>query len=148
MAYLGVMSGPGASVRPERSRLRWALAAGLVIGAGLLWRPLVRPLWPVAAKYGGDALWALMVYCGFGLLLRRASVGMLALAALGFSFAVEFSQLWHVPWLDALRATLPGRLVLGSTFNAPDLGAYAAGILAGASAETLLLRRQRAIARR
>jgi hypothetical protein len=51
-----------------------------------------------------------------------------ALLALTFSSAVEFSQLYNAPWIDALRATLPGRLVLGSTFNWPDLPAYALGV--------------------
>ena len=57
---------------------------------------------------------------------------MLALTALSFAWAVEFSQLYHAPWIEALRATLPGRLILGSTFNWPDLPAYAIAIALGA----------------
>jgi hypothetical protein len=34
-----------------------------------------------------------------------------------------------------MRATLPGRLVLGSTFHWPDLPAYVLGVALGAWAE-------------
>ena len=114
------------------------LYAGLalaVIAAGLLWRSGFIPLPPVVSKYGGDALWALMVFVGFGFLLPRARTLVVALLALTFSWGVEFSQLYHAPLIDAVRATLPGRLVLGSTFNWPDLPAYALGVGIGAWAE-------------
>ena len=87
------------------------------------------------SKYGGDALWALMVFVGFGFLLPRASTLVVALLALTFSWGVEFSQLYHAPWIDAVRATLPGKLVLGNTFNWPDLLAYALGIALGVLVE-------------
>jgi len=48
--------------------------------------------------------------------------------ALAFCCAVEFSQLWHTPWLNAVRRTTAGHLVLGSGFNARDLVAYAGGV--------------------
>jgi hypothetical protein len=114
------------------------LYAGLalaVVACGLLWRASFMPLPPVVTKYGGDALWALMVFVGFGFLLPRASTLVVALLALTFSWGVEFSQLYHAPWIDAIRATLPGRLVLGSTFNWPDLPAYALGVGVGVWAE-------------
>lgn len=47
----------------------------------------------------------------------------IAIIALCGAWAVEFSQLYHAPWLDTIRMTTPGRLVLGSTFNGPDLAA-------------------------
>ena len=130
-------------IRPSRSDNRPSprnrvLYAGLVlavIAVGLLWRSSFMPLPPVVSKYGGDALWALMVFVGFGFLVPRASTTVLSLMALSFSWGVEFSQLYHAPWIDAVRATLPGRLVLGSTFNWPDLPAYALGIGLAAWAE-------------
>ncbi len=50
--------------------------------------------------------------------------------ALGFSCAVELFQLTGVPAELAARSTL-ARLVLGTTFNAPDLFWYATGAAAG-----------------
>lgn len=98
------------------------------------------PLDPALSNYGGDALWALMVFVGFGFLIACASTAMNALLALAFSWSVEFSQLYHAPWIDAIRATLPGKLVLGNTFNWPDLLAYAVGIGFGAMVECRLAR--------
>jgi hypothetical protein len=48
---------------------------------------------------------------------------------------VEFSQLHDAPWIDAMRATIPGKLILGNTFHWPDLLAYALGTALGAWAE-------------
>ena len=125
--------------KPERqrarSRLLYALLALAVVAAGLLWRSGLIPLPPWLSNNGGDALWALMVFVGFGFLLPRAYTLTLALLALAFAWGVEFSQLYHAPWLDAVRATIPGRLVLGNTFAWPDLVAYAVGVVIGALAE-------------
>lgn len=123
-----------------RSRVRYVVLAFGVVAAGLLWRSGFIPLSPFLSKYGGDALWALMVFTGFGFLFPRASTQTLALLALGSAWSVEFSQLYHAPWLDVVRATLPGRLLLGNTFNWPDLPAYALGVGFGAWGEWRLLK--------
>jgi hypothetical protein len=115
-----------------RNRVLYAGLALAVIAAGVLWRSGLIPLPQWLSNNGGDALWALMVFVGFGFLLPRASTLVVALLALAFSWGVEFSQLYHAPWIDAVRTTLPGRLVLGTTFNWPDLPAYAVGIALGA----------------
>ncbi len=124
--------------RSSRNGVLYAALAVAVVAAGLLWRSGLIPLPLWLSNYGGDALWALMVFVGFGFLLPRASTGMIALLALAFSWGIEFSQLYHAPWIDAIRATLPGRLVLGNTFNWADLVAYALGIAVGAVVERRL----------
>ena len=43
---------------------------------------------------------------------------------------LEVAQLWHPPFLEALRATLPGRLLLGTTFSPRDFPAYFVGAAA------------------
>jgi hypothetical protein len=128
---------PARNHTPPSSRNRgvYAALAVAVVAVGLLWRSSLIPLPPDLSNYGGDALWALMVYVGFGFLFPRASTLTLALLALTFAWGVEFSQLYHAPWIDAVRATLPGRLVLGNTFNWPDLLAYALGVGLGAWVE-------------
>lgn len=132
---------PARNFTPQSSRNRvfYAVLALAVVAAGLLWRSDIMPLPPILSKYGGDALWALMVFVGIGFLLPRASTLTVAMLALAFSLGVEFSQLYHAPWLDALRVTLPGRLILGNTFNWPDLPAYVLGIGTGALAEWRIL---------
>jgi len=124
----------------QRSRLAYALAIALVIGTGLLWRSGLIPLPNFVSKYGGDSLWALVVFLCFGFAFQRSSTMRIALGAVCFAWSIEFLQLYHAPWLDGLRSTRPGRLVLGSTFNGPDLVAYAIGIALGATAESLYRR--------
>ncbi len=113
----------------------YAAAGAVVIAAGLLWRSDLFPLPVSVAKYGGDAWWALLVFIGFGFFLNTASTLRIAVLVACFAGCVEFSQLYHAAWIDAVRATRLGRLALGSTFNAPDLLAYAAGIALGVLAE-------------
>ncbi len=47
------------------------------------------------------------------------------------SCAIEFLQLYQPPWLQAIRATFPGRLVLGTTFLWSDFPAYFVGSYLG-----------------
>jgi hypothetical protein len=125
----------------ERSRLKYGLAIALVIAMGLLWRSGLLPLPPFLTKYGGDALWALVVFLCFGFAFPRSSTWRIVAAALCFTWSVEFLQLYHADWIDAIRSTRLGRLVLGTTFNAPDLIAYVIGIALAALAECLYLNR-------
>jgi hypothetical protein len=135
------MKHPVALGHPTRSRPLYIILSVLVIAAGLLWRSRFLPLPSFLTKYGGDALWALLIFVGLGFVFNKASTQRLAFGALCFSWAVEFSQLYHAPWIDMIRSTLPGRLILGSTFNWPDLPAYAFGIAIGAVVEFSFRRR-------
>lgn len=121
----------------QRSRLIYALAVTLVIAAGLLWRSDLLPLSPFLAKYGGNALWSLMMFLGVGFLFPSIATSQIAFIALVISFSTEFLQLYHAHWIDSIRSTKIGALVLGSTFNAPDLLAYVIGIGSGVLAECL-----------
>ena len=69
----------------------------------------------------------------------RCSPARIVLGAFCFAWSVEFLQLYHAHWIDVLRSTRLGRLVLGTSFNSPDLIAYVAGIALGALAECLYL---------
>ena len=120
---------------PALNRVVYALLAIAVVAAGLLWRSGLIPMPPWLSNNGGDALWALMVFAGFGFPLPRASTLLVAVLALAFAWGVEFSQLYHAPWIDVIRATIPGKLVLGNTFYWSDLIAYAVGVSLGAWAE-------------
>ncbi|HEX7861892.1 MAG TPA: DUF2809 domain-containing protein [Verrucomicrobiae bacterium] len=126
----------------QRSRCWYAVTLCLVILAGLLLRSGFVPLSDFAIKYGGVALWALAAFVGFGFLFTRVNTFRLGLISIVFAWAVEFFQLYHAPWVDAIRATRPGHWVLGSTFHAPDLLAYPFGIAVGAAVEVLLPKRR------
>ena len=126
-----------------RPRPIYFIAVLAVVTLGLLSRRYPEFLPVAPGKYPGDALWALMVFLGFGFWFRYAPTVGLALAAFAFSAAIEVSQLYHAPWIDSIRATLPGRLVLGSGFMWQDFVAYAAGIFVGAVAEFTFFHRRR-----
>lgn len=97
--------------------------------------------------YAGDTLWALMVYwlcCaagrGFaGRFPARCLRWQVMLAALLFAFAIEFSQLSQALWLQSLRATRLGALVLGHGFLLSDLVCYTVGIVIGAGLDRYLI---------
>ncbi len=55
----------------------------------------------------------------------------LAAAVLAITCGVEFLQLWHPAWLEAIRQTLAGRLILGTTFDWLDFPPYAVGAVLG-----------------
>jgi hypothetical protein len=126
----------------ERSRPVYAMLAVLVIASGVLWRSGLLPLSGFQRKYGGVALWALVVFLGVACVLRRSSIARVGLTALCIAWAIEGLQLYHAKWIDGIRATSVGHMVLGSTFNAPDLVAYALGIAIGVVAESLIWTRR------
>jgi hypothetical protein len=111
-------------------RAVYALSAFATICLGLLWRSSFLSLIDWQKKYGGVALWACVVYFSIRFAAPSLSCRRSATIALVISFGVEFSQLLRATWLDAFRATRIGHLILGSTFNWPDLAAYALGICA------------------
>ena len=109
------------------SRLRAAAMAIATIIAGLAAHRLAAP--STARDIAGDALWASMMFWWVTVLWPTGLVSMRAAAALAISWVVEFSQLMHAPWLEQLRATRLGPLVLGTGFDPRDLASYAVGVL-------------------
>jgi hypothetical protein len=127
-------------MNPPRRRVVYAIALVLVIAAGLASRRYGNALPPLIATYAGDTLWASMVFVGLGFLFTRWSTGRVAIAALAFSYLDEISQLYHTPWIDAIRATTPGALVLGYGFLWSDLACYTVGVALAAAVEAAVRR--------
>ena len=124
-------------------RLRVLAALVLVIGLGLASRAY-EGLFPRAlGKYPGDALWTVAAYLGWKLVFPAMAPWILGLMALGQSFGVEFLQLYHAPWLDGIRGTRFGYLLLGSTFNPMDLLAYTVGGCTAVLLDSRMARRAR-----
>lgn len=120
----------------------YLVALVVIIALGLASRRYVEMEPSFLSKYAGDTLWALMVYVGIGLFRPRWPIGRVALAALLFSYGIEISQLYHAPWIDRLRHTLLGGLVLGYGFLWSDLLCYATGIAIGMGLEHGTMRRR------
>ncbi|WSN45346.1 DUF2809 domain-containing protein [Streptomyces sp. NBC_01334] len=111
-------------------RLRAAGAALVIAGAGLGLRAVVEG---DAAKYGGDALYTLLIVALVILVAPWVTAWKAGALALAVSWGVEFLQLTEVP-TELSRHSTAARLILGSTFNAPDLFWYAVGALVGSLA--------------
>lgn len=103
----------------------------MTVAAGLASRRYPSVLPAVLGKYPGDALWALLVFLAWGVLLPRVSTLRLAAFAAITACAIEFAKLWHTAWLDAFRGTNLGGLLLGQVFSWHNLIAYACGIVFG-----------------
>ncbi|NJM38439.1 MAG: DUF2809 domain-containing protein [Akkermansiaceae bacterium] len=126
---------------PSRNRITLIVLMVFVLAAGLLWRSDFIPLSPFFKKYGGVALWALLVFFGFGFLMRRVTTRWLSAISLCFAWLIEFSQLYHAPWIDSIRAMHIGHLIIGSRFNWPDLLAYGLGVALGSLCDLKILRK-------
>jgi len=121
-----------------RSRWAYAAAVAVTIAAGLGSRAVASALPWWLAKNAGDALYATMVFFGVGFLAPRIRTRTAAAIALVFCAAIEGSQLYRAPWIDAVRETVPGHLVLGQGFHAFDLVCYAIGVALGVVVEAAL----------
>jgi hypothetical protein len=118
-----------------RSRPIYCVAILVVIALGLLSRRFPQFLPAALGEYPGDAMWASMIFLGFGFWLRRSTTLNVALAALTFCIVIEAAQLYHAPWIESVRATSAGHLVLGRGFAWNDIVAYSVGIQCGITAE-------------
>lgn len=129
-----------------RNRMVYALTLLCVIGAGISIRKVVPGLPTLFMKIAGDALWALAVFLFFALVMPRRPTQYIGSAAGLFSAGIEFSQLCQAHWLNSLRRTLPGRLILGSVFAWADFSYYALGIVLGILFDSALRGRKRSAA--
>ena len=77
----------------------------------------------------GDALWAMMVFCFWRIILVKKDLPLVALISLIHSYLVEFSQLVRWPWLVSFRRTFIGHMMLGQGFLWIDLLATLIGIV-------------------
>ena len=131
-------------MRPRRNPFFWTGLIALVIFLGLGSRRFAASLPGVVAAYAGDTLWATAAFLGVGLLLPRASTWQVAPLALSLSVLVEVGQLYHAPWIDTLRSTTLGGLVLGYDLVWSDLACYAVGVALGILIERIALLRRSA----
>ncbi len=122
----------------KRHRLLYAVFTIIVIILGLSSRKFAFALPDLLNDYLGDALWALMIFAGFGFLFPKIATKKLAFISLIFCYGIEISQLYHVPWIDNIRATTLGGLVLGYGFLWSDLVAYTIGVGVGVLCEFML----------
>lgn len=77
----------------------------------------------------GDALWAMMVFCLWRIVLQNQKLPLVAITSLVHCYLVEFSQMITWRWLVSFRQTFIGHMMLGQGFLWIDLLAYSIGII-------------------
>lgn len=121
-----------------RNRIVYFLLIIITLLAGLASRHFASVLPQWVHSYLGDMLWALMVFLMAGFIFNRKDTRWIAIFALVFSFSIEISQLYHSPWIDAVRANRLGGLILGFGFLWSDLICYTVGIGVGLLTEKVI----------
>ena len=119
---------------PRRSRANVFLLLILLIAFGLGSRRLGgSPGW--ITLYVGDVAWGALFFGLFCAVRPTLSTARAWLAAVITTELIEFSQLYHSPWLDAFRATRAGGLLLGHLFLWSDVVCVALGATLAAAVE-------------
>jgi glycopeptide antibiotics resistance protein len=124
----------------SKSRITYFIAIVFTILLGLSSRKYSQLLLPVAAQNAGDMLWAMMVYFGFRFIFVSKPLIFSILFSFLFSFGIEFSQLYQADWINDIRRTVLGALILGKGFLGVDLLRYTAGIMLASVMDKLLLK--------
>jgi hypothetical protein len=133
-------STPSKRSKKERgyNRLIYLLMIFVVICLGLLSRRMSAFIPNIIDLFLGDSLWALMVYLCIKMLFSSWPIKKVALIGIIFCFMIEFSQLYHDEWIDMVRRTTLGGLILGYGFLWSDLIAYLLGIIFGSTIDRIV----------
>ena len=118
----------------------YLLLVAATIAVGLATRRFPEFVPGFLGKYPGDALWALMVFCGWGIVFPSSSSVRIAALALAISYSVEVLKLYQVPWLVGVRQSTLGHLVFGQVFAWQNFIAYAVGVALGVTGEYIFMR--------
>jgi len=127
----------------HRNRIIYSFAVLAVIILGLCSRKFAAGLPEWINTYLGDALWALMIYLIVAMLFKNKGIKIVAIISLLFCYTIELSQLYHAPWIDSIRSTTLGGLVLGFGFLWSDMIAYTIGIAMGSGIESMIFHSQK-----
>ncbi len=111
-------------MKHKHNRLFYIIMILIVICLGLLSRRMTAYIPDIIDPYIGDSLWALMIYLIIGMLFSSWPIKKVTLISIIFCFLIEFSQLYHSDWIDVIRRTTLGGLILGYGFLWSDLVAY------------------------
>ena len=114
----------------KRNKLLYLLLTIIVMLLGLLSRK-IEGLPEIISLYSEDILWALMVFLLFAFLFNKKSTIFIISWAIICSYSIEISQLYHAPWIDSIRNTTLGGLILGFGFLWSDLVCYTIGVIIG-----------------
>lgn len=112
-------------------RIKYLVVTVFIMIMGLLSRKYMNIFPKTIAPFIGDMLWAMMAYFGLRFLIPKLKLTKTLILAIVFSFSIETSQLYQADWINNIRATTLGGLVLGHGFLFEDLISYSLGIVMG-----------------
>jgi len=108
-------------------RLVLLVSMSIIVPLGYVIRFAQAPTFPwlndAIGSIAYEIFWVLLV----AFLSPRTSLRAIAVGVCLTTCGVEWLQLWHPPFLEAARATLAGRLILGNNFNWFDFPPYFIG---------------------
>lgn len=113
-------------------RLFYLCIVLIVMCLGLLSRRLTNYIPNIINLFLGDLLWAMMIYFLIRVIFIYEPTKKIVIYGLIFCFSIEISQLYHDNWIDAIRGTTIGGLILGYGFLWSDLISYFLGVIIGA----------------
>lgn len=123
-----------------RFRIQYGIAVVICIGIGLGMRKFTWVPLSISQSSAGDAIWAMMIYYGIRFLSPTMNYRQSLIISLAFCYVIELSQIYHAPWIDGLRKTTLGGLVLGFGFLWSDILAYTIGVVLAVRIDEILLR--------
>ena len=112
-----------------RSRFRRSLLTSLVVlvPLGIATKLYQGPGAKWSHGFAGAVLYEIFWILFVVWLWPRTSPMKVVLGVLAATVAIEFLQLWHPSWLTAIRETLVGKALLGTTFSPWDFPYYVLG---------------------
>lgn len=113
---------PESHARASRRAYAWVLA--VVTPLGLATKLYSGPGAAWVADNAGGFFYVLFWVFLLLTLVPGASPGKVAIWVLGSTCILEALQLWHPPLLEAIRSTLVGRALIGTTFSWWDFAYY------------------------
>ncbi len=123
----------------KRNRYLYLILTILTMVLGILSRKTSN-LPTFISAYSGDTLWALMVFFMVAFIFNKNSTAFVAGVALIFSYGIEISQIYHSPWINTIRSTTLGGLVLGFGFLWSDILCYTVGIGIGVIVDVIYIK--------
>jgi glycopeptide antibiotics resistance protein len=113
----------------KKRRIVYFILYLLIIPIGYSTRKMAHLYHPFIAEHGGDALWAAMFVFLFRSIWPSTKLWKVMLYSYLLCIAIEVSELYHAPWIDDIRRTFLGKMILGWGFLWGDFVRYLCGVL-------------------
>jgi hypothetical protein len=112
------------------SRWRWSfLSLVLIVPLGFCTKVYYGPAYVWVHNSLGGVLYVIFWSLLFSFIFIRSAPWKIAGIVMLATCSLEFLQLWHPSFLETLRSTFIGAILLGNSFSWSDLAHYAIGFL-------------------